>query len=79
MTNKRWFSSKNKPQRRSLFSKSGEPCPTRKYCYPNKGMAKTTGATLRAQDGTERYVYKCPECKSWHLTSKSSWGRNERA
>ena len=40
-----------------------------KITYTTKARALTAVAA-HARHGVTRYVYKCPACKQWHLTSK---------
>lgn len=50
------------------------PCTKRRYrdriaaLLALASTQSTTGATRRAKD--ERRIYRCPDCKGWHLTSR---------
>lgn len=49
---------------------------TDKKAFKTKAIAKQKRAQSLKIRGIELYVYKCPECKMWHL-SKQKWENSE--
>ena len=47
-------------------------CPTSgKQGFPNPHIARASRNNKRARDGKKAekgYVYRCPDCRRWHLT-----------
>lgn len=44
------------------------PCPSGKRCYSSKRLAKQAAKKARAT--TRLWVYRCPSCDGFHLTSR---------
>ncbi|WP_103035666.1 hypothetical protein [Castellaniella caeni] len=40
--------------------------------YRNERVATIRAKQIGKRRGVELWVYKCPECKGWHLTSRVS-------
>jgi len=49
------------------MAKSKRPCPTRKMRYKSRMQATRAMTASPLPVGA---VYRCPECRDWHLTSK---------
>jgi len=49
---------------------SDRACRSGKVGYRTKRKARLVLQALIANDGPERFVYRCPLCSSWHLTKQ---------
>ena len=47
------------------------PCED-KLVFDTKEQATATALTAKWQHGTRLVVYRCKDCRLWHLSSKSS-------
>ena len=45
------------------------PCSTRKRGYGTKAIARTCAARAAKKARRQLAVYRCPECREWHMSS----------
>lgn len=50
-------------------------CPSKKRTYASKSQAKQAAKRASAR----LYVYRCPDCKNWHLTKQKPHTAQSRA
>jgi hypothetical protein len=51
---------------------AGKVCgPQRKQCYPTKAVARMKAAEGMKNGAPRLWVYKCPHCRDWHMTSQA--------
>jgi hypothetical protein len=56
------------------IGREGQPCPTQKRIYRDKGAARYAVAKAAKAQGLELYLYGCRYCRGYHLTSRSDQG-----
>jgi hypothetical protein len=60
---------------RSAARHASAECSTRKLGFEQKATARTEAARMsRERGGKEFAVYRCPECRLFHLTSRWAEG-----
>jgi hypothetical protein len=45
-------------------------CPTKKVPYCSERIAKQYASTSSKRFGGATYPYRCPHCRTWHLTKQ---------
>ena len=49
-------------------------CPVKKLKYDTKRIALSVAARALKLNGHVLYPYRCPHCRSWHLTKQEQTG-----
>ena len=49
----------------------GPRCSSGKLPYPSRWLARRALAHRQTAGGAQRRVYRCPECRAYHMTSQA--------